>query len=183
VNTQHTQVVYPAGFVSRAAAFIFDLIIIAMITALTLVAVNLLVDFFRATLFDALVKDTRLENVYTLIWRILDFALSYLLVLGYFAICWSLVGFTPGMYLMGLRVVRKNGELPSFFRSLARVFLFTLSALVFFLGFLWVMVDKRRQAWHDKIVGTYVVYMDLPGNTDSPYVEPAPLGKRTPAQP
>ena len=183
MNAQRTQVVYPAGFVSRAAAFLLDLIILAGITGLTMVALNLLVAFFQATLFDALVKGTRLENFYVFVASIIDFVMSYLLILGYFAVCWSLVGFTPGMYLMGLRVVRKNGELPGFFRSLARVFLFTLSALVFFLGFLWVIVDKRRQAWHDKIVGTYIVYMDLPGNADSLYVEPTPLGRQTPAQP
>lgn len=183
MNSQRTQLVYPAGFVSRAAAFILDLVILAMITAMTVVALNLLQDFFKATLFDTLVKGTRLENIYVLIGETIDFVLSYLLILGYFAICWSLVGFTPGMWLMGLRVVRKNGELPGFFRSLARVFLFSLSALVFFLGFLWVIFDRRRQAWHDKIVGTYVVYMDLPGNADSMYIEPAPLGRQTPAQP
>jgi uncharacterized RDD family membrane protein YckC len=25
------------------------------------------------------------------------------------------------------------------------------------LGFLWVMHDPQRQAWHDKVAGTYVV--------------------------
>ena len=68
------------------------------------------------------------------------------------------------MFLIGLRLVRKNGELPSFFRVLVVFFLFTVSALPLFLGFFWVIVDGRRQAWHDKIVGTYVVYMDLPGS-------------------
>jgi len=147
------------------------------------VAMKLLFDFLNATLFTALVSGTRLESVYILAGKIMGFAISYLLILFYFAICWSLVGFTPAMYLSGLRVVRKNGELPSFFRALARVFLFTLSALPLFLGFFWVIVDGRRQAWHDKIVGTYVVYMDLPGNADQPYVEPVPFVSRTPVQP
>jgi len=125
---------------------------------------GLLADFFRATLFSRLVQDTRYADFYDLVGKIINFAMSTLLVLLYFAICWSVVGFTPGMFLTGLRIARKNGELPSFFRSLARILLFSLSALVFFIGFLWVIVDRRRQAWHDKIVGTYVVYAVLPGS-------------------
>jgi uncharacterized RDD family membrane protein YckC len=164
MNAQRTEPTYPAGFASRAAAFILDLVIVAIITAGMVLVIGLLVDFFRATLFSRLVQDTRLADLYELIGEIIKFATSSLMVLLYFAICWSLVGFTPGMFLTGLRVVRKNGELPGFFRSLARILLFTLSALVFFIGFLWVIVDRRRQAWHDKIAGTYVVYQDLPGS-------------------
>ena len=48
----------------------------------------------------------------------------------------------------------------SIWRALARILLFNLSAIVFFLGFFWVIFDRNRQAWHDKIVGTYVVYTD-----------------------
>ncbi|HNR59128.1 MAG TPA: RDD family protein [Methanothrix sp.] len=25
------------------------------------------------------------------------------------------------------------------------------------LGYIWVLFDKKRQGWHDKIAGTYVV--------------------------
>jgi uncharacterized RDD family membrane protein YckC len=27
-----------------------------------------------------------------------------------------------------------------------------------FLGFFWILIDDRRQGWHDKIAGTCVVY-------------------------
>jgi uncharacterized RDD family membrane protein YckC len=29
---------------------------------------------------------------------------------------------------------------------------------ILFLGFLWVLLDSRRQGWHDKIAGTFVIY-------------------------
>jgi uncharacterized RDD family membrane protein YckC len=32
--------------------------------------------------------------------------------------------------------------------------------LVFFLGFIWVAFDKRKQGWHDKIAGTVVIRED-----------------------
>jgi uncharacterized RDD family membrane protein YckC len=38
-------------------------------------------------------------------------------------------------------------------RGLASIF----SVVVFGAGFLWVLRDPERQAWHDKIAGTYVV--------------------------
>jgi uncharacterized RDD family membrane protein YckC len=31
------------------------------------------------------------------------------------------------------------------------------------LGFFWVLVDSRRQAWHDKFAETFVIYVwDVP---------------------
>jgi uncharacterized RDD family membrane protein YckC len=32
-----------------------------------------------------------------------------------------------------------------------------LSGLVFGLGYLWILLDKDRQAWYDKLASTYVV--------------------------
>ena len=29
---------------------------------------------------------------------------------------------------------------------------------IFYLGFLWIIWDSRKQAWHDKIMKTYVVF-------------------------
>jgi uncharacterized RDD family membrane protein YckC len=32
-----------------------------------------------------------------------------------------------------------------------------ISGIVLLLGYAWVLIDKKRQGWHDKIAGTYVV--------------------------
>jgi uncharacterized RDD family membrane protein YckC len=32
---------------------------------------------------------------------------------------------------------------------------------IFFLGYLWILVDDRRQGWHDKLARTLVVYHGL----------------------
>jgi uncharacterized RDD family membrane protein YckC len=29
--------------------------------------------------------------------------------------------------------------------------------VVFFLGFLWIIFDREKQGWHDKIAGTVVI--------------------------
>ena len=33
----------------------------------------------------------------------------------------------------------------------------SISALVLSLGFLWILIDKENQGWHDKLMSTYVV--------------------------
>ena len=34
---------------------------------------------------------------------------------------------------------------------------FWVSSLVFYLGFIWIFVDKRRRGWHDLMAGTVMV--------------------------
>jgi uncharacterized RDD family membrane protein YckC len=89
-------------------------------------------------------------------------ALGYLLAVPvvfivYCAGFWALLGRTPGMMLLGLRVVALDGGLPSGRRSLIRVLAYWISA-IFFLGFAWIAVDRRNQGFHDKLAGTFVVY-------------------------
>jgi uncharacterized RDD family membrane protein YckC len=33
-----------------------------------------------------------------------------------------------------------------------------VSAIVFWLGFIWVIIDDNRKAWHDHMARTWVVY-------------------------
>jgi uncharacterized RDD family membrane protein YckC len=80
------------------------------------------------------------------------------IVFCYAVILWSLNGRTLGMALMGLKVVAPDGSHISVWRALIRVLMFFISAILFFLGFLWVLGDDRRQGWHDKVAGTFVIY-------------------------
>ncbi|MEK6734314.1 MAG: RDD family protein [Pseudomonadota bacterium] len=41
-----------------------------------------------------------------------------------------------------------------------RVFSCILSALPFFLGYLWIVFDPKKQGWHDKLAGTLVIKCD-----------------------
>lgn len=84
-----------------------------------------------------------------------------LVFVAYCAIFWSLSGRTPGMALMGLRVVRPDGTTPSLVRAVGRVAGYAVSA-VLMLGFAWILVDRRRQGFHDKLAGTFVVYSEVP---------------------
>lgn len=67
-------------------------------------------------------------------------------------------GTTPGKYLLGLRVVRQNGKRAGFITMFVREFFGKMiSAMVLSLGFVWILIDKDNQGWHDKLVTTYVV--------------------------
>lgn len=67
-------------------------------------------------------------------------------------------GTTPGKLALGLRVAKEDGERAGFFTMFVReVFAKTFSLLVIGLGFLWIILDKENQGWHDKFLRTYVV--------------------------
>jgi uncharacterized RDD family membrane protein YckC len=73
------------------------------------------------------------------------------------AVLWAVFGRTPGKALFGVRVVRTDGTPVRLGRATIRS-LGYLFSVILFLGFLWVLADPRRQAWHDKLAGTLVVY-------------------------
>jgi len=45
----------------------------------------------------------------------------------------------------------------TFVVALVRALAAFFSAIVLFLGFLWIFWDEEKQSWHDKIAGTVVV--------------------------
>jgi uncharacterized RDD family membrane protein YckC len=146
----------PAGFFSRLEAFVVDLIILSIVQLGGSAFINAFLKFFRLT---GLVENfkTILENSTFNI--VVGSALMTLLVIGYYTFFWTLVGYTPGKAILGLKVVRKNGGKLSFGRSLLRFFSYWISMLPLFLGFFWVLWDSKRQGWHDKIAGTQVLYI------------------------
>jgi uncharacterized RDD family membrane protein YckC len=67
-------------------------------------------------------------------------------------------GQTPGKRALGLRVVKEDGSSPGLFSMIAREWIGKwISGFIFSLGYIWILIDKDRQAWHDKFVSTYVV--------------------------
>jgi uncharacterized RDD family membrane protein YckC len=62
-----------------------------------------------------------------------------------------------------IKVVDYTGNPIGFFKALVRNLVALSISSFFYLGFLWVFWDKERQAWHDKIMKTYVVTI-VPNN-------------------
>ncbi len=77
---------------------------------------------------------------------------------GYFVVLWATTGRTVGLWLVGGRVVREeDGGRLGLGRSLVRMVGYLVDVTTCFLGFAWAGVDRRKQAWHDKMAGSYVV--------------------------
>jgi uncharacterized RDD family membrane protein YckC len=146
----------PAGFFSRSEAFVIDLVILSIMQLVGTAFIQAILRFFKLTGLVAYFK-TILESSTNQV--ITGAVLLTLIVIGYYTFFWTLVGFTPGKAILGLKVVRKNGAKLSFGRSLLRFFSYWISAIPLFLGFFWVLWDSKRQAWHDKIAGTQVLYI------------------------
>ena len=66
-------------------------------------------------------------------------------------------GATPGYYTLGIRIISINGTHVSIKQILIRIISSFFSAIPFGLGYIWITIDADRQAWHDKIAGTYVI--------------------------
>lgn len=82
----------------------------------------------------------------------------FVVSIGYFPFFWARGGTTPGMKMFGLYVVRDSDGGPiSGGQAVLRLFGYWVASLVFYLGFIWVFIDKRRRGWHDLIAGTVVV--------------------------
>jgi uncharacterized RDD family membrane protein YckC len=146
----------PAGFFSRVEAFIIDLLILSIVQLVSSALIKSVLGFFKLTGLAVGLRTLLANSIDNLT---IGGVITSLFVIGYFTFCWSLVGYTPGKALLGLRVVHMNGTHISYGRSLLRFFAYWISAIPLFLGFFWVLWDPDRQGWHDKIAGTQVLYV------------------------
>jgi uncharacterized RDD family membrane protein YckC len=129
-----------AGFWQRAAAFVIDWLIVTVI----LVPVMVVVFGMRKISLDPAEHS----------WDLLAFLAIAVAVIGF----WRYCGATPGKLALAVKIVdAATGQPPTTGRLVVRFLGYFVSALPFYLGFLWVAVDRRKQGWHDKIAGTVVV--------------------------
>jgi uncharacterized RDD family membrane protein YckC len=84
-----------------------------------------------------------------------------LTVATYFIAFWTTTGQTPGMRLMHVRVVARDGTALGPGRALVRLAGLLLAIVPLFAGFLPALVDDRRRALPDLLAGTVVVYADM----------------------
>jgi uncharacterized RDD family membrane protein YckC len=76
----------------------------------------------------------------------------------YFPFFWARGGQTPGMIPFSLRVVRdSDGGRVGWGAAILRLIGLWVGAAVFYLGYIWIFIDKRRRGWQDLIAGTIVV--------------------------
>jgi uncharacterized RDD family membrane protein YckC len=150
-----------AGFITRLMAMVIDVLLIFLIWIFSGIALNF---FAQTSGISELSK--LLEELFTWIMPLRQTVLSILVeltsLLGlgqiYFTFFYSFGGASIGKHLMGLRVVRADGRPLKPARAALRTLAYALSTAVLYAGFLNILVDDRRRAWHDLLTGTVVVH-------------------------
>jgi uncharacterized RDD family membrane protein YckC len=135
-----------AGFASRFAAFVMDVVVLTGVFILVLAAIN-----FAASVLTG--KSIHFNHGNT--WVVVAYAVWAFI---YFAHFWGLNGKTPGGALFGVQVLTNDSGDVSGRRAIGRALAFPLSFLILCLGFLGILLGDQRRALHDIIAGTVVIY-------------------------
>lgn len=135
-----------AGVASRGAALVVDAFLIVAVTAVVGGA---------AALVAKVAGGLRPEWLAA---SLLSIATG-VIALGYFSLCWHTAGQTPGMRLMGVRVVSlRNDRRVTAWQAVVRTIGLALAIIPCFLGFVPAFFDARRRALPDYLAGTVVHY-------------------------
>lgn len=86
--------------------------------------------------------------------------LSPLLFLGWF---WTHGGQTLGMRSWRLRLVNPSGEAIDWTTAVKRYLAAILSWAACGLGFVWVLIDRDKSSWHDRLSDSYLVMTEKRG--------------------
>jgi uncharacterized RDD family membrane protein YckC len=135
-----------AGSVSRFVAYAIDLAVSTAVFTLALAAI----DYAVRVVTGHSVGWNRSDTVVAIVFVAWQFV--------YFGYSWAMSGRTPGMALLGIRVVRADGSDVDPRRGVLRALVFPLSFLLCGLGFLGILVQREHRALHDLIAGTAVIY-------------------------
>jgi uncharacterized RDD family membrane protein YckC len=147
------------GFWRRAAAYGIDKIILHVISIILLLSGMLAIGLgFPAYhhghgrgFFDG-IPDGRFIVFY--------YAMTVFVNMIYFTWFHGATGQTPGKILLNLRVVQTMGDPMTFGVAFLRWVGCIISAAGICMGFIWVIFDRKKQGWHDKIAGTVVIRED-----------------------
>jgi uncharacterized RDD family membrane protein YckC len=135
----------PAGLLRRLGALAYDSL---LLIAVFMVATALFLPLTGGTAITAQAHPV-LEWLYRLV--LLG------LIVVFYGTFWTRRGQTLGMASWRLRVEREDGRLLTWADTALRLAVAALSLLPAGLGFLWILVDPQRRAWHDRLSHTRVV--------------------------
>jgi uncharacterized RDD family membrane protein YckC len=93
----------------------------------------------------------------------------------YFTFCWWSSGQTAGDLLIGIGVERASGRRVSVLQAALRAAIGLAFAPVWLVGFVGILVDRRRRAWHDVVFRTVVRHRN-------PHSDPQPEASDEPSR-
>ena len=144
-----------ASIFRRSTAFFVDCILLELIGEAITFPLTRKFDFKSDEIIEQILSGSAdLE-------RILPYLLLYTSLLTilwgfYFTCLIGASGQTLGKKWLGIMVVRADGK-PMDYKTAFNRFIGYSFSCIFFLGFIWALFDKNRQAWHDKMAHTIVV--------------------------
>jgi uncharacterized RDD family membrane protein YckC len=94
------------------------------------------------------------RGVWLLIFQVFLFEIIPLIFFCWF---WVRGGQTLGMRAWRLKLVSMDGESIGWQKAIKRHFSAILSLLAFGLGFIWVVLDSDKLAWHDRLSRTRLI--------------------------
>ncbi len=157
------QTVQVIGFGRRLVAYLIDIFILSIVSGVAGGGIGFITALLSGADEDVMVG----VNIFIQ-------CFSLLIGAGYFIIFWATTGQTLGKMAMGIKIINTNGSSLTFGKAILRYVGYIISSIPFSLGFVWAGFDARRQGWHDKIAGTYVVQKDTHfTNTDSVTLVPS----------
>ena len=144
---QATRLGHYAGPVTRALAYLADVVI-----SVVVFEVGVAVTFFLIDLVSH--ADVQTDDVPT--WLAAPIFATWMFL--YFGGSWAASGKTAGMALVGIRVVDGDGSTLERWRGLVRAPALALSLMTFGLGLVGIVLGRRHRGLQDVIAGSVVVY-------------------------
>jgi len=139
LNREHLTL---ASIKKRAMAFFIDEMLLSFLLILAMSD-----SFANAKTVEDIIL---LTNTYIMQYILMKIAYQTFFVMQY--------GATLGKLAMKIKVIDiKTLDNPSFTVSLNRAIFRIISEMIFYLGFVWAVMDPARQAWHDKTARTLVI--------------------------
>ncbi|OQW93149.1 MAG: hypothetical protein BWK79_12675 [Beggiatoa sp. IS2] len=141
-----------AGFWRRLTATVIDTLLLSVILAPLLYLIHGS-DYFQALSTHDLTLVEQFNWRDTLINQVIPSLLAIFFWMKYLG--------TPGKLLLDCNVVdARTGQRIRFWQGVVRSLGYVISSLPLGLGFLWILWDRRKQGWHDKMAGTVVIMHD-----------------------
>lgn len=135
------------GFGERLIAYIVDIVIVSFVVGVIAAVGAITLGLGAAS-----------DGGFAIWTGFLILVVAVVVSVGYFPWFWARDGQTPGMRMLGLQVVRDvDGGPISGMQALLRLVGYWVSGAVFYLGYVWILIDDRRRGWHDLIAGTVVI--------------------------
>jgi uncharacterized RDD family membrane protein YckC len=135
-----------AGAVSRFAAYAVDIAVSTVAFALGLAGISYAVQIVTGHQVHWNRSDTVVAVIFV-VWQLV-----------YFAYSWAVGGRTPGMALMGIRVVRADGMTLDPLHAILRALVFPINILLLGIPFLLILVQREHRGLQDFAAGSAVIY-------------------------